>query len=59
MIHRRINYSSESYENSIINVEATLSDNAKIPEEAVNKALMIAMNYLLENIETDRQEEPE
>lgn len=40
-------------------VEITFSDNVKIPEQAVNKALMIAMNYLLENMETDKQEEPE
>lgn len=59
MIHRRINYSSESYGNSVINIEVTLSDNVKIPESAINKALMIAMNYLLENMETDKQEEPE
>lgn len=53
MAYRRI-----SYGNDII-VEINLFKNANIPESAINKALMIAMNYLLENMETDKQEEPE
>ena len=39
-------------------IEIAFSDNVKISEQAVNKALMIAMNYLIENMETDKQEEP-
>lgn len=58
MLVRRINYSNESYESSI-NIEAILSDEVKIPEQAINKALMIAMNYLIENIETDKEESAE
>lgn len=58
MICRGINYSNKSGDKTI-NVEIILSDNIKIPESAVNKALMIAMNYLIENMETDKQEAPE
>ena len=53
MMCRRI-----SYGNDVI-VEIEITDNVKIPDESVNKALMIAMNYLLENMETTEQEEPE
>lgn len=38
-----------------VNVEYGL----EITESAINKALMIAMNYLLENMETDKQESAE
>lgn len=38
-----------------VNVEGGL----KITESAINKALMITMNYLIENMEADKQEEPE
>lgn len=58
MKQRRINYSSGVYI-SDITVEIVLNDDAKIPEQAINKALMIAMNYLIENMETEAQEEPE
>lgn len=57
MICRRINYSIESYES--INAEICLSEELKIPESAINKALMIAMNYLIENMETDENESAE
>ena len=40
-------------------IEIAFSDNVKIPETAINKALMIAMNYLIENMETDKQESAE
>lgn len=40
-------------------IEIAFSDNVKISEQTVNKALMIATNYLLENMETDKQEEPQ
>lgn len=58
MICRRINYSKESYK-STISVEVILSDDMKITEQSINKVLMIAMNYLLENLETTDQEELE
>lgn len=40
-------------------IEIAFSENVKISEQTVNKALMIAMNYLLENLETDKQESAE
>lgn len=40
-------------------IEIAFSDNVKISEQTVNKALMIAMNYLLENMETDKEESAE
>lgn len=58
MKQRRINYSSGVYINEMT-VEIVLNDDVKIPEQAINKALMIAMNYLIENMETETQEEPE
>lgn len=42
-----------------IKVKILLSTKVEIPETAINKALMIAMNYLLENMETDKQESVE
>lgn len=58
MICRRVNYSNKSGDKTI-NVEIILSDNIKIPESAANKALMIAMNYLIENMETEEHESAE
>lgn len=40
-------------------VEIAFSDNVKTSEQTINKALMIALNYLLENMETDKQESAE
>lgn len=40
-------------------IEIAFSDNVKISGQTVNKALMIAMNYLLENMETDKEESAE
>lgn len=57
MTHK-INYSLNGYTSDLC-VEVMLSDKVKIPQEAVNKALMIAMNYLIENLEIVKQEEPE
>lgn len=42
-----------------VKIDVSISDDIKIPETAINKALMIAMNYLLENMETTEHEEPE
>lgn len=58
MDRRLIDYSLDGYCRDI-KVEILLSDNVKIPESAINKALMIAMNYLIENLETAEQEAPE
>lgn len=57
MIRLRLLYSLETYNS--ITVEIYVGDDIKISEETVNKALMIAMNYLLENMEIVEQEEPE
>lgn len=66
-MRRIINYSFDGYQKTV-SVELSIAEsvqipeqtiNVKIPEQAINKALMIAMNYLLENMETDKQEEPE
>lgn len=39
-------------------VTVNVADEYKIPESVINKVLMIAMNYLMENMETE-EEEPE
>lgn len=53
MVHRVIDY------DNVISIELHMCDYVNIPESAINKALMIAMNYLLENMEIDKQKEPE
>lgn len=53
MIYRRISYGND------VTVEIEITDKTKILESAINKALMIAMNYLIENMEINEQEEPE
>lgn len=66
-MHRIINYSfggsqkSASLEIGVyVNVkEPEPTINVKISEQAINKALMIAMNYLTENMETDENESAE
>lgn len=58
MARRVIDYSLDGY-CCDIKVEILLSAKVKIPESDINKALMIAMNYLLENMETDKQESAE
>ena len=58
MAYRKTSLTLEKYNNDIT-VEIGLYENSKIPESAINKALMIAMNYLLENMETDKQESAE
>ena len=58
MAYRKSSFTIEGYDNDIT-VEIGLSEKANIPESAINKALMIVMNYLLENMETDKQESAE
>ena len=57
MFHK-INYSIGGYTNDIT-VEVRSSDKVKIPDETINKALIVAMNYLLDNMETNEQESAE
>ena len=47
-----------NYDNVIV-VEIHAYDDVKISDEVINKALMIAMNYLLENLEPSEQESAE
>lgn len=57
-MRRIINYSFDGYQKSV-SIEFSITDNVKIPEQAINKALMIAMNYLLENMEITDHESAE
>lgn len=54
----KINYSIGAYTNDIT-VEVRSSNKVKIPDETFNKALIVAMNYLLDNMETTEQESAE
>lgn len=54
MDRRLIDYSLDGYCRDI-KVEILLSAKVKIPESTINKALMIAMNYLIENMETEEE----
>lgn len=44
------------HDGKIINAEIQTHDDYKISDSTINKALMIAMNYLMENMETEDQE---
>lgn len=56
-MNRDIKYVDENFKTIVVSVK--FEEGFKIADSAVNKALMIAMNYLVENIETEKQEEPE
>lgn len=58
MKHRTITYSNESCFKAI-NIEIFADDELKISYQAINKALMIAMNYLIENMERYKEESAE
>lgn len=58
MDRRLIDYSLDGYCRDI-KVEITLSGKVEIPESDINKALLVAMNYLIENMETDKEESAE
>nr|UWF90120.1 MAG: hypothetical protein [Bacteriophage sp.] len=58
MSYRKTSLIIDGYDNDIT-VEIGLSEKAKISEPVINKALMIAMNYLLENLEPTEQESAE
>lgn len=47
------------HDGKIINAEIQAHDDYKISDSVINKALMIAMNYLMENLETKEQESAE
>lgn len=47
------------HDGKIINTEIQAHDDYKISESVINKALMIAMNYLMENMETENEEDQE
>lgn len=60
MERRIITYSLDGYSRSRdFQIEIAFSDKVKISEQTVNKALMIAMNYLIENMKTDKHESAE
>lgn len=57
MLHK-INYSINGYTNDIT-VEVRLSDKFKIPDETINKVLIVAIHHLMDNMETTEQESAE
>lgn len=54
---RKMEYAD--HDGKIINVVIYAHDEYKISDPVINKALMIAMNYLMENMETEYQESAE
>ena len=57
MLHK-INYSINGYTNDIT-VEVRLSNKVKIPDETINKVLIVAIHHLMDNMETNEQESAE
>lgn len=57
MKHRTITYSNESCF-KVINIEIFADDELKISYQAINKALMIAMNYLIETWKETKRKAP-
>lgn len=55
---REIRYSLTGYSTDLV-VEVTMSDKVKIPDETINKTLIVAMNYLLDNMTINEQESAE
>lgn len=54
---REVKYVDENFKTICISVK--FEETFKIVDSAINKALMIAMNYLMENMETEDQESAE
>lgn len=54
---RKMEYINDAL--NIIRIEIRVHDAYKIPESVINKSLMIAMNYLMENMEIEEQESAE
>lgn len=54
---RDIKFTNENFKTICISVK--VEEGFKIADSVINKALMIAMNYLIENMETEDQESAE
>lgn len=54
---RDIKYVDENFKTIYVSVK--VEEGFKIAESAINKALMMAMNYLMENMETEDEEDQE
>ena len=52
MTHRNFKYSLGNY-NDDITLDLRLSDRVKISDEVIDTTLMIAINYLMENMQTE------
>lgn len=51
---RDIKYVNENFKTILVSVK--VEEGFKIADSAINKALMITMNYLMENMETEDEE---
>lgn len=49
-----IRYSLTGYSNDLT-VEVTMSDKVKIPDETINKVLIVAIHHLMDNMETTEE----
>lgn len=58
MFHN-INYTINNGYTNDISVEVSLSDKVKIPDETINKVLIVAIHHLMDNMETTEQESAE
>lgn len=56
-MHRIMKYMG--HDGKTIQVDIYAHDDYKISDSVINKSLMIAMNYLIENMQTDKEEAPE
>lgn len=54
---RDVKFVNENFKTICISVK--VEEGFKIADPVINKALMIAMNYLMENMETEDQESAE
>lgn len=51
---RDVKFVNENFKTICISVK--VEEGFKITDKVINKALMIAMNYIMENVETEDQE---
>lgn len=54
---RDVKFVNENFKTICISVK--IEEGFKISDSVINKALMIAMNYLMENMETEEEESAE
>lgn len=54
---RDVKYVNENFKTLLVSVK--VEEGFKIPDSVINKALMIAMNYLMENMEIEEEESAE